>query len=247
MILSLAHKFVFVKGRKVAGTSIEMALAAICGPDDIVAPILAVDERERLRAGAACRNYAADPVFERAYLAMLEDAAPEALVSLRPPRQIYYNHMPLSEIERLYARPLDDFRIVCAERSPYAKVISWLNMEAGIRSYRIGGDMGGKVDGLRAAFDSARRRGRIAAAKNIDLYKDRTGAFRADVLRYETLRDDFETLLGRLGCRPVPLPHAKKGLMSDRLDPRDVFRRDQIDEINVVYDAEFDRFGYQRV
>src|SRR5689334_5655801 len=123
MILSLAHKFVFVKGLKVAGTSVEMALAGICGPDDIVAPIIPVDEQARLRNGAACRNYAVDRSFEPGYLALLAKASGPELAALRPPQQIYYNHMPLAEIERRYKGPLDEFRVVCAERSPYAKLI----------------------------------------------------------------------------------------------------------------------------
>ena len=39
MILSHKHKFVFVKNRKVAGTSVEVALSPHCGPDDILTVI----------------------------------------------------------------------------------------------------------------------------------------------------------------------------------------------------------------
>ncbi len=53
MILSERHRFVFIKGRKVAGTSTEMALAALCGPDDIITPISPIDERARLPNGRA--------------------------------------------------------------------------------------------------------------------------------------------------------------------------------------------------
>lgn len=41
MIISHKHTFIFLKPRKVAGTSIEVALAAHCGPDDIITPITA--------------------------------------------------------------------------------------------------------------------------------------------------------------------------------------------------------------
>ena len=39
-IISYRHKFIFVKTVKTAGTSIEVHLAAKCGPKDIVTPII---------------------------------------------------------------------------------------------------------------------------------------------------------------------------------------------------------------
>ena len=39
MIISHRHKFIFLKPQKVAGTSVEVALAQHCGEDDIVTPI----------------------------------------------------------------------------------------------------------------------------------------------------------------------------------------------------------------
>jgi hypothetical protein len=39
MIVSHKHRFIFVKTRKTAGTSIEVFLSSICGDDDIVTPI----------------------------------------------------------------------------------------------------------------------------------------------------------------------------------------------------------------
>jgi hypothetical protein len=40
VIVSHRHRFIFVKTLKTAGTSIEVFLSQICGPDDIVTPIL---------------------------------------------------------------------------------------------------------------------------------------------------------------------------------------------------------------
>ena len=45
MIISHRHKFIFLKPRKVAGTSVEVALAQHCGDDDIVTPIAKFDRK----------------------------------------------------------------------------------------------------------------------------------------------------------------------------------------------------------
>lgn len=53
MIVSHAHKFIFLKTRKVAGTSMEIALSRYVGPDDIVTPISEEDEALRTSLGYA--------------------------------------------------------------------------------------------------------------------------------------------------------------------------------------------------
>ena len=62
MIASRAHRFVFIKTRKTAGTSIEIALSRHCGPDDLVTRISADDEELRAAAGGVCpQNDDTDP------------------------------------------------------------------------------------------------------------------------------------------------------------------------------------------
>ena len=39
MIISHKHKFIFIHTNKCAGTSLEVSLASICGPDDIIGPV----------------------------------------------------------------------------------------------------------------------------------------------------------------------------------------------------------------
>lgn len=53
MIISHRHRFIFLKPRKVAGTSVEVALAEHCGPEDVITPIGAYNpawDRDRYQA-----------------------------------------------------------------------------------------------------------------------------------------------------------------------------------------------------
>ncbi len=51
MIISHTLKIIFVKTKKVGGTSFEIALSKFCGPDCIITPISPDDEKERIRLG----------------------------------------------------------------------------------------------------------------------------------------------------------------------------------------------------
>ena len=49
MIVSHAHKFIFLKTKKTAGTSIELALSTLCGDEDVITPLTEIDEAKRDR------------------------------------------------------------------------------------------------------------------------------------------------------------------------------------------------------
>lgn len=51
MIVSHRHRFIFLKTRKTAGTSIEIALSQFCGPKDIITPLHPDDEELRAQLG----------------------------------------------------------------------------------------------------------------------------------------------------------------------------------------------------
>lgn len=247
MILSRRHRFVLLRGRKVGGTSVEIALSTICGPEDIVTPLVPVDERARQRLGGHCGNYSASPRDEQAYRQLVAETPVERLAALKPPRGRYVPHMSLRRLAAAFGEPLDGYRLRCVVRNPYARVISALNMARGFRAYKVGADMAGATEGLARDFDALGPKA-LASLPNIDLYRDESGAVAALPLRYEQLEADLAGFLGELGVAPrVALPHAKKGLLSNRLDPRVIFRRDQLDTINRLFAEEFDAFGYARV
>ena len=232
MILSVLHKFVFIKGFKVGGTSCEIALSQLCGPDDILTPISPADERQRMGA----RNFGAEP--ERLARWLQSVAAGERRW---PPPGRYYNHMPLAEVRQQFG-PLDGYRVVCVERSPYAKVLSFLNWRLGKHGYREGVVPTTGRAALAEQFGED-----VLRVRNIDRYRDRCGRVTATCWRLASLADELAAFSAELG-RPSPLlPHVKRGWGSERLDPTEWLTPDQIRFVNEHFAEEFEVFGYDQV
>jgi hypothetical protein len=64
MILSYSRNFLFIKTKKVGGTSLEIALSKYCGDKDILAPMAGADERRRKALGVrGAQNYEKRGVF----------------------------------------------------------------------------------------------------------------------------------------------------------------------------------------
>jgi hypothetical protein len=247
LILSEQFRFVFIKGKRVGGTSVEMALSTICGVRDIVTPIAAIDELERIRLGGRARNYAAIREAEDAYIERIRATPRNALGSVLVPQERYYNHMPLCEVLAVYGRAASSFDIVCVERCPYAKILSWANWLASAGAYLSGGKLQTDLGTLRYAVDRIFDTGEFAEVKNIDLYRGDDGNVAVRALRHENLEAELREFLGSRGLTTLPhLPQAKKGLSSERLDPLEFFSKEQLRKISEVFNEEFETFGYSR-
>jgi len=104
MILSHKHKFIFIKTKKTAGTSLEIALSAICGEQDIITPISPADEKTRVQRG---------------YLGAQNHAQLQC-----------FNHMSAQHVKALIGADVwDSYYKFCFERNPWDKVISWYYWE----------------------------------------------------------------------------------------------------------------------
>ncbi|MFL6179237.1 MAG: sulfotransferase family 2 domain-containing protein [Actinomycetes bacterium] len=103
MIVSHEHRFIFLKTRKTAGTSVEIALSRICGPEDIIAPITETDEELRkAMGGRPPQNYTAPPLE-------IEGRA----------------HMPASAVRRIVGTDVwDSYFKFAIERNPWDAVVS---------------------------------------------------------------------------------------------------------------------------
>lgn len=248
MILSKQHEFIFIKGVKVGGTSIEIALAPFCGADDIITPITPIDELARLACGAGARNYLQDRAAELAYLETLRRTAIADLGKLQPPASEYFSHMRLSDVRRLQGPAVRDYQVAAVERHPYAKIISWANHQLTFAAYQTGARMCSDRQVVKAFLKDAMDERRFLAVRNIDRYRDADGLISAWIMRHECLGEDFRGFMASLGIDfRSELPHAKHGLLSNSLNPREFFDNDALVLINELFNEEFETFGYRKL
>lgn len=240
MIASYQHGFVFVKTRKTAGTSIEIALSRFCGPRDVVTPISFSDEQIRGRDGVRPRNYTRSPAFERMHSLALRVGRPELARRTRRAcrrRRVFWNHMGAREIRTVLGPAFWERAFKFSiDRHPYEKVVSqaWWRLRAG-KAY-AGREFDEVVDAIVEQGDY----------RNYDLYAI-DGKLAVDhVMKYEELDQELRWLVEKLALPPLDLSRAKGGIRPRESSGFEVLSDAQKRRIQQVCAEEFELLGYMR-
>jgi hypothetical protein len=228
MIVSHRHRFIFLKTRKTAGTSIELSLRPQCGPDDIVTPV--TEDRAAPQCGGP-RNY----LHDRAGWSLADRIAWQLRgdLSLKSRPAIgFFGHVRGVDLrERLPARVWRDYFKFTIERNPWDRQVShyfWRMRRAGARKPSFG-------DYLRAS----------APLGNWEIYTERDQLIVDKVLRYETLQTDLTATAAMLGLPELPhIARAKTSHRPGTASYRDFYDDALRDLVARSYAREIDHFGW---
>ena len=246
MIISHRHKFIYLKARKVAGTSVEVALAQHCGEGDIVTPVGAFnpnwDEEEYAHPGKKSRGYS--------------------------------RHLPLIPVRRRLGRKLwDAYFKFAVTRNPWDLVVSqyhwatrgdyadaykgrvrrslkrfWAYPPKVRKNFRtLGTSLARtflKMDVVK--FDFLVRHMLRYYPLNDRFYFDRSGSVGLDFLiRYENLQDDYTSVCARIGIPPSKLPSLKTSTRSERRHYSTHYDDRTQELVRKAYHRHIDQFGYR--
>jgi len=174
MIICHTQRILFVKTKKVAGTSFEIALSGLCGPDCTITPISPVDEELRQQLGCrGAQNYQ-HPVWH---------VGPDKTAHKCP--VTFYNHIPAAEIRDAVPDALwSQYRKVTLVRNPFDVAISMYYWQDHVSQLAAKGiDFGRFVASMGDGLNFNTEIAPLDGPARMDHY-----------LRYEHLHDDIESL-----------------------------------------------------
>jgi hypothetical protein len=228
MIVSHAHKFIFLKTKKTAGTSIELALSELCGEDDVITPLTNIDEalRNGKRGAQNWRLHgwwgSGRPSWKRRWLKFTaQDYG-------------FYNHMPAEEAKTLIGddKMWRSYFKFAFDRNPWDRQVSWYH-----HRYRRKDEP--------PPFAEFMRSDRHARINNYDIYAI-DGDLAVDFVgRFESLEQDLKHALAQVGLKlDSALPRAKTTFRRSPAPYRDYYDGDTRDIVGDWYAREIELLDY---
>jgi hypothetical protein len=225
VIISHEHRFIFLKTRKTAGTSVEVLLERLAGDAAVVTPIWPKVD------GHTARNYI---VLDNPIRARVLQTRQRRLTGDTREHPAYFNHIAARNIrKRLGRRRWNSYYKFCFERNPWDKVVSayfWRvgngHDEGDFRTFVMqGGDFPSDFD--RYSIDG----------KSIGV--DFVG-------RFERLEDDLRNVLAQLGLPTDVTLTREKGNYRPARPATDVSYDDAMNaRVEAAFAREIAAFGFE--
>lgn len=228
MIISHKHKFIFIKTEKTAGTSIEIALSRICGPEDIITPLTKVDEDYRNELGF--------PGKQNYFFPFSTYTKKDMLSSIyRMKRLGFYNHISAKEIKkRIPSNIWEEYFKFCFERNPFDKFVSWYFWLEGDSKYSrmrdfIKSGLASKIRGFELyTIDS------IPVVDKIYKYEEISQAIH-DINKMLHLNDEIE----------LPNKKLKGNIRKNKKHYREILTDYEIEWLSKIFARELSYFQYK--
>ena len=235
MIISHKHKFIFIKTRKTAGTSLEIALGDHCGPKDIITRISMEDERVRRKISLrGAQNYRISFAFYT-----WQDWK-NLLIKGRFKR--FENHDTAEKIKSFITEEQwNDYFKFCFERNPWDKMVShyyWKKSFYQLVNFEeyISRGESGKITGFLETINSRDQYsldGKVAVDK---------------IYKYEEMDQALSDITSRLGLsNPLKMPNyrAKGQHREEKQDMRSLLNDDHIQWIAEKFAQEIELLNYK--
>lgn len=190
MIISHSRKFIFIKSRKTAGTSLETALSNFCSGDDVVTPL-----------GDFEFNKDATGRWQHKAMNVGNHEQHDGAITIR---------------DRVGPKIWNEYFKFSITRNPWDRVVSLYTWRS--RNERKTSQSGGLLRKIMGTDDELQRTRQNFAhyltgdwETNDDFYVVDDELCVDCVLRYEHLEDDVVSLCSRIGMPTIELPRLKSG------------------------------------
>ena len=220
MLISHRHRFIFLKSRKAAGTSLEIALSRFLGPDDVITPMAEQAQpdftgqgpwnyfipegywrpRDRLRAAIG-----KPPVFSQ--------HSPAKLVKLFVSEEVWSTYFKFTTERNSWDLAVSAYWWYQHRHQPGISWPDFVNSKA------------------------------LAGYSNWPIYTIDDRIVADIVLRYETLDRDLPELAGKIGVPTLDLPRAKSGYRPPG-PYRDMYDDSTRQRVAEVFSREIENFGW---
>lgn len=227
MIVSHKHRFIFIKTHKTAGSSLEMALAPLCGPDDIITPMESNADTD------LPRNFHGDAFLDRLYA---KSRMTRKMINRHSPLlgSWYYEHMPAWRVrEQIGEATWNAYFKFCFERNPWDKVVSYYlwkkhGQQKSIPAFR------------EYVLEKTRR-----LPMDGRLYFDGDCSMMDHVYEFKALIPQTRELFEKLDLDfSGELPREKTGIKVDRKPYRDFYDEETKAKIAEIFAREIELMGY---
>jgi len=227
MIVSHKYRFIFIKTRKTAGSSMETALAPLCGPDDIVTPL------DSSSPDHVPRNYYEDSFIGRAYA---RSRLFRKCIDRHSPLvgRWFYEHMPGTRVRELVGDEVwNSYYKFCFERNSWDKVVSYYH-------WKIHGQHKKLPPFEDYVVKKSHRLPRCAR-----LYFDGEQCIVDDVFDFSDFKTSFQQVCDRLS---IPFdgnwPREKTGIAKSKPHYRDFYSDTTREKVASMYSREIKLMGY---